>query len=138
MNLGSKVGLCTDALHWDSSVISICVGVHFQNVNIELFSETVHHRILKLGMMVMYCEGFSKMHSLITSRKGLRSSGAIICAKKAPKLQHCTFLTVRHRNMKLAMMVVYNEGFPKMLIFITSRKGHRSYGAIIGKKAPNL
>jgi len=72
----SKMSLCTDALRWDSFVIGvgvgICVGVH-QNFNIELFSETINHRILKLGMMVVCDEGFPKMHSLITSRKGQRS-----------------------------------------------------------------
>ena len=66
----SKVSLCTDgdALHWDSSIVSIGVGMH-QNFNVELFSET-NHIILKLGMMVVCDEGFPKMYTLITSRKG--------------------------------------------------------------------
>ena len=78
VNFRSKVSLCTDALRWDSSIIG--VSVH-QNFNIELFSETVNHRILKLGMMVVYSEDFPKMYTLITSCDGQRSSGAIIYAK---------------------------------------------------------
>ena len=63
MNLRSKVSLCTDALHWDSS------GVGVQVQNNELFSEIINHRILKLGMMLLCDEGFSKMHSLIPLAK---------------------------------------------------------------------
>ena len=64
------MSLCTDALHWDSSGVgvgvSIGVGVH-PNFNVGLFSETINHRILKLGLVVACGEGFPKMHSLITS-----------------------------------------------------------------------
>ena len=70
MNLRSKVSLCTDALHWDSSGVGVRVGVGVhQNFNVGLFSETINHRILKLGLVVVCGEGFPKMHSLITSRK---------------------------------------------------------------------
>ena len=71
-NLRSKVNLCTNALRWNSSGVGVSVGVH-QNFYVELFSETINHRILKLGMMVVCNEGFPKMLSLITSRKGQRS-----------------------------------------------------------------
>ena len=92
MNLRSKVSLCTDALRWDSSIVSVGVrvgvgvGVQVQNFNVELFSETVNHRILKLCMVVVCDEGFPKMHSLITFHKVQRSEGNIISIKKkAPK-----------------------------------------------------
>ena len=74
-NLRSKVSLCTDALRWDSSGVGVSVsvgvgvGVH-QHFNVGLFSETIIHRILKLGLMVVCGKGFPNMHSLITSRKG--------------------------------------------------------------------
>ena len=70
------MSLCTDALRWDSSGVGVGVrvgvgvgvGVH-PNFNVGLFSETINHRILKLGLVVVCGEGFPKMHSLITSRK---------------------------------------------------------------------
>ena len=75
MNLRNKVSLFTDVLRWDSSTVGVHVdaSVQLQNFNVELFSETINHRILKLGMMIVCDEGFPKLHSLITSCKGQRS-----------------------------------------------------------------
>ena len=65
------MSLCTDAMRWDSSVVGVGVSVSVQakNFNVKLFSETINHRILKLGLVVVCGKGFPKMHSLITSRK---------------------------------------------------------------------
>ena len=59
-------------LRWDSSVVGMGMGVH-QNFNVELFSDTIEHRNLKLTTVVVCDEGFLKMLSLITSRKVQRS-----------------------------------------------------------------
>ena len=70
-NLRGKVSLCTDALRWDSSGVGVRVGVgvQVQNFNVDLFSETINHRILKLCMMVVCFKGFPKMHGLVPLAK---------------------------------------------------------------------
>ena len=49
--------------------VRVGVSVH-QKCNVGLFSETINHRIVKLGLMVVCGEGFPNVHTLITSHKG--------------------------------------------------------------------
>jgi len=56
-------------------------GKRPQNVNIAPFSDTIDHRKLKLGTVVVCDVGFPKMYILLTFHEGQRSSGAIICVK---------------------------------------------------------
>ena len=57
------------------------MGKRPQNVNIAPFLDTIDHRNLKLGAVVVCDVGFRKMYILMTCREGQRSSGAIICRK---------------------------------------------------------
>ena len=50
-------------------------------MNITPFSDTIDHRNLKLGTVVVCDVGFPKMYILVTFHKDQRSSGAVICAK---------------------------------------------------------
>ena len=62
-------------------------GKRPQNFNVSLFTDTIEHKNLKFGTVIVCDEGFPKMLSLMTSHKGQRSKVAIISAKKkAPKL----------------------------------------------------
>ena len=70
------MSLCTDALRWDSSGVGVGVGVGVhQNFNVEIFSETINHRTLKLGVMVVCDESFPKMQSLDNLRKSHSQQG---------------------------------------------------------------
>ena len=54
-NPRSKVSLCFDALRYDLFVV--LMGVQVQNFNVELFSDTIKHRNLKLSRVVVCNEG---------------------------------------------------------------------------------
>ena len=47
----------------------------------EIFLDTIDHRNLKLGTVVVCDVGLPKMYILMTFHEGQRSSGATICAK---------------------------------------------------------
>ena len=52
-----------------------------QNFNVALFSDTIDHRNLNLGTLVVFDVGFLKMYVLITFHEGQRSPGATVSAK---------------------------------------------------------
>ena len=68
-------------MHWDSSG----VGVH-QNFNVELFSGTINHITLKLGMMVVCDESFPKNAKFEFLAQRSWSPGAVISVKNTKKL----------------------------------------------------
>ena len=76
------------------------------------------------------------MPSLITSRKGQGSLGAIIVGGKRPQNVIIALFsdTFDDRNLKLGTVVVCDVGFPKMYILMTFHGGQRSSGAIICAK----
>ena len=124
MNLRSKVSLCADTLRWDSSGVGISMHQIF---NVGLFSEAINHRILKHGLMVVCDRAFQKciVWLPLTKVRGHKETSLV---QKRPKNFNVALFsaTIEQRNLKLARMIVCNEGFPKMLSLITSRKGQRS------------
>ena len=60
------MSLCTDALHWDLLAAGRQAGKKKKKIHVQLFSKTIDDTSMKLSMMVVFDEGFPKLHSFIT------------------------------------------------------------------------